>query len=164
MLKKLGYNVIDADRIAREVFEMKKDEIGRLFGTTDRKPIAAIIFTDPLKKKKLEGIMHPIINKIITEEANKLDWFDKRYFIEIPLFFENRDNYPFKKSVVAYAPRRLQMERLIKKRGLDANMASAMINAQISIEKKKNRSTWVIDNSGDIDRLEKNVEQFIRSI
>ncbi|MDR0746949.1 MAG: dephospho-CoA kinase [Helicobacteraceae bacterium] len=162
MLKEAGYNVIDADRISREVFKIKEDEIARFFDTTNRQQIAAIIFTDPRKKKKLEEIMHPTINSIIIEEAKKLELLNKRYFIEIPLFFENYGSYPFKKSVVVYAPRELQFKRLTKKRGLGADMANAMINAQISIEEKKKRSAW-IDNSGDIDRLQKNVEHFIRN-
>ena len=53
-LKMYGYKIIDADEISKKVFEEKKEEIKKLFNTTDRKEIRKIVFKDKEKLTLLE--------------------------------------------------------------------------------------------------------------
>ena len=48
-LKMYGYKIIDADEISKKVFEEKKEEIKKLFNTTDRKEIRKIVCKDKEK-------------------------------------------------------------------------------------------------------------------
>ena len=53
----------------------------------------------------------------------------------------------------------IQLERLIKREGLSEEEAMQRINAQMSIEKKRELATFVIDNSKDLANLQKECER-----
>ena len=89
-----GYTVIDADRIAHEVLAEQKEKIAEMFGETmikegnvDRKALGAVVFADPLKRKKLEQLLHPLIYEEIEAQAKTEDAKGRPYIVDIPLFF-----------------------------------------------------------------------------
>ncbi len=163
LLKLHGYRIIDADAIAHEVLVDKAQEVTALFGTADRTRLGAIVFADAAKRQALEAIVHPEIRRRILTRCEELEPLGVPYFVDIPLFFES-GAYPFKYSVVVYAPRKQQIARLKKERGYDEAEATRRIDTQLPIEEKKRRASWVIDNSGDIRHLTREVDQFIRKI
>jgi dephospho-CoA kinase len=69
--KMLGPKVISADRIGRDVFTSKKEEIRKLIGTTDRYKIREKVFSDKRLLLKFNKIMHPEMAERIKEEVNK---------------------------------------------------------------------------------------------
>jgi len=85
------------------------------------------------------------------------------YIIDIPLFFETK-NYPIKKVVLVYAPKDIQLSRLIKREGLSKEEAIKRIDSQIDIEKKKEKATYIIDNSKDFKYLQKEVDKFVEKV
>ena len=163
LLKLHGYRIIDADVIAHEVLVDKAGEVTALFGTADRGALGAIVFNDTGKRQALEAIVHPEIRRRILSRCEELEPLGVPYFVDIPLFFES-GAYPFGRSVVVYAPREQQMVRLYKERGYDEHEAIKRIDTQLPILEKKRRATWVIDNSGDIRHLTREVDQFVRKI
>jgi dephospho-CoA kinase len=78
---------------------------------------------------------------------------------DIPLLFETDDPGRFDAVVLVDAPAALRRERLIQSRGLRADEADAMIAAQMPADAKRSRSTYVIDNGGDLDLLEQRARQ-----
>ena len=165
ILTALGFGVIDADTIAHEVLDAQHETIGRMFGTglihgdrVDRKALGRIVFADNGKRRELETLLHPLIQQEIARQAAERDARQKPYFIDIPLFYE-RAAYPIERVVLVYAPRSLQITRLMTREGLSEAEALQRLDAQMDIEDKRHRATWVIDNTADLTRLQNECER-----
>jgi dephospho-CoA kinase len=72
---------------------------------------------------------------------------------DIPLLFEVMNPESFDAVVLVDAPIDVRRGRLMKLRQLDRAAAEAMMAAQLPADQKRSRSTYVIDNDGDFDRL-----------
>ncbi len=157
----LGYAIIDADTVAHRVLDEQAALIAEHFGSemlspdgrVDRKPLGAMVFADPEKLRELEGIVHPLIEQEIMHLAAAEETHRKPYLIDLPLFYE-RAVYPIEQVAVVYVPRALQMRRLMARGGLSEAEAHQRLDAQMDIEEKRLRATWVIDNTGDRAALE----------
>ncbi len=161
ILKKLGFEIIDADNIAHKVLNGQQKEIASLFGDSlvqdevvDRKALGKIVFSDEKKRKMLENLLHPLIYKAIERASLALDKKKEVYLIDIPLFFET-NRYPIEKSVVVYSPKEVQLERLMERDMMSQIDAQNRMDTQISIEEKMKKANYVIDNSGTLAQLER---------
>ena len=164
LLRLYGYTIIDADEVAHNELKKHYKEIKEMFGTTDRKEIGKIVFNDEAKRKKLENFLHPKIRESIMNEAKELEKFNIPYFIDIPLYFENGNYSNFNQIVVVYTPKEIQIKRLMDRNRIDQKEAENLINLQMDIEEKKQKATYLIDNSQDLKHLQKEVENFINKI
>ena len=173
LLKERGFSVIDADVIAHEQLEICKCEIVEVFkeqildeaGKIDRQKLGAIVFNDLKKLKILEQILHPKIKEEILSRATKLECLGQVYFVDIPLFFEKEDLYAeFKNVAVIYAPKELLLSRLMNRNGLKLEEAKARVELQMDIKQKRKKANFIIDNSGDKENLEHELEKFLRQI
>ena len=165
LLEASGFHIIDADEIAHKILDEQHQAIAEKFGETlvhegkvDRKALGAIVFSDNMKRKELEALLHPLIYDEIERLSIEQDRLGKPYFIDIPLFFENQ-RYPIKKSLVVYTTEEQQLERLMQREGYTKEEALNRIEAQIPVEKKRKLATYVIDNSGTLTQLEKECER-----
>lgn len=170
LLKLHGFLIIDADKIAHKLLDLNASKIEELFGTkyvenglVQRKELGKIIFSNEDNKLKLEALLHPLIKEEIIKESRVCEEQNKTYFIDIPLFFEKM-HYPIVKSVVVYTPKELQIERLIKRDNITKDEALLKISNQMDIEKKKELSTYIIDNSKDLKHLQNEVEKLIKGL
>ncbi len=161
-----GFRVIDADKIAHTLLDLSYSEIATLFGKeyidsehrVIRPKLGKLVFSNKEAKERLEKLLHPKIFREIEKESEKLDRFQFPYLIDIPLFFEN-GNYPIEKSIVVYAPKEQQIERIIKRNNFTREEAIKRIEAQMDIEEKRKLATYVIDNSKDLPHLQSEVER-----
>lgn len=166
-----GLRIIDADTIAHRILDENSSWVAEHFGTefissgskVNRPLLGKKIFADPEAKKELEDFLHPKIRAAIEEQSEKQDRLKYPYLIDIPLFFET-SSYPIKNSVVVYTPKTLQMERFMKRNGFSEEESLRRIESQMDIEEKKNRATWVIDNSSNLKHLQRECEQFVENI
>jgi len=162
-LKMFGYKIIDADLISKEVFEENKEKIREIFGTTDRKKLRNIVFNDKEKLGVLENIILPEVRERVLKLALKYEKDGVKYFVDLPLYFE-KQNYPeFDRVLVVYAPKNLQINRVMQRDGVREEQALSIINNQLDIELKKQKADYVIDNSKDLKHLQKEIEKFIRN-
>ncbi|MBT8343902.1 MAG: dephospho-CoA kinase [Sulfurovum sp.] len=165
LLEASGFHIIDADKIAHQILDEQHQAIADMFGEefvkeekVDRKALGAIVFTDSSKRRELEGLLHPLIYHEIERLSIDQDRLGKPYFIDIPLFFEG-GRYLIKKSLVVYATKEQQLERLMQREGYTKEEALNRIQAQISVEEKRKLASYVIDNSGTLTQLEKECER-----
>jgi len=166
-----GLRIIDADTIAHRILDENSSWVAEHFGTefissgskVNRPLLGKKIFADPEAKKELEDFLHPKIRAAIEEQSEKQDRLKYPYLIDIPLFFET-SSYPIKNSVVVYTPKTLQLERFMKRNGFSEEESLRRIESQMDIEEKKNRATWVIDNSSNLKHLQRECEQFVENI
>lgn len=155
-----GLTVIDADRVAHDILDREYKEIAKLFGdeyildsSVDRKRLGELIFSNKNEKRRLERLLHPLIYKEIERLAMIEEQSKKIYIIDIPLFFES-NRYPIKRSIVVYTPKEIQLKRLMKRDSSTKREALLRIESQMDIEIKKEKATYIIDNSQDFDALQ----------
>jgi dephospho-CoA kinase len=156
-----GFKIIDADKIAHLMLDLHHDKIAELFGSkyvtngeVNRKALGSLIFSDKKEKRRLEQLLHPLIFKEIEQQSIALDRLKKPYLIDIPLFFESKGRYPIKESIVVYTPPTIQLKRLMERDKSTNIEAQQRIDSQITIEKKRDLSTYLIDNSKDLKYLQ----------
>jgi dephospho-CoA kinase len=165
LLSLYGFRFIDADKITHQILDASSDKIADLFGSeyvaggkVDRAKLGKLVFADKVRRQELEALLHPLIYDEIARLSEEQDRFKKPYIIDIPLFFEG-DRYPIGKSIVIYAPREKQLERLMKRDGFSEEEALRRIDSQMDIEEKRKRATRVIDNSGDLKQLQQECDR-----
>ena len=163
-LKLYGYKIIDADKISKEIFEAKKDKIKEIFGTIDRKKIRKTVFNNKEKLKILEDLILPDVKKEVIARSKKLENDKVPYFVDLPLFFEKQNYKEFDKVLVIYAPKELQIKRVVNRDKVDEKNAKAILNNQIDIEEKKAKADFVIDNSKDLKHLQNEIEKFLKQL
>lgn len=170
LLRLYGLRVIDADAIAREALQAEAGRVAEIFGDryvvdgkVDRKALGALVFSDSEARKRLEELLHPKIREEIVRQSKEQDRLGGPYIVDIPLFFET-GAYPIERVVVVYAPREIQKRRLMEREGLSEAEAEARLGAQMDIEEKKRRATYVIDNSGNLKDLQRECERVFKEI
>ena len=166
-LKAYGFEVIDADAIAKEILPLHVTKVEALFGERvvrdgmiDRKALASLIFNDKNEREKLNAFLHPLIREEILKRSEELEVKKKPYIIDIPLYFES-EGYHCKVVVVVYAPIEVQRKRLMIRENFTKEEAQKRIDAQISIEEKKVMADFLINNSFDRKFLDEEIEKFV---
>ncbi|WP_339321807.1 dephospho-CoA kinase [Paenibacillus sp. FSL W8-0194] len=173
LLVNKGALLVDADAIAREVMLPGHPVLAAVAGhfgqaviledgTLDRKKLGDIVFRDPSQRKALNDITHPAIRKEIRGRMDDLqrEHPDKLVVVDIPLLYESGLEHMFERVMVVYAPEHVQLERLMRRNQLTAEEAAARIRSQMDIEEKKRKADIVIDNSGDAEETERQVDRF----
>lgn len=169
LLKLYGFSVIDADLIAHTHLKKEQEAIVKLFGEEileqgeiSRQKLGAIVFADAAKRATLESLLHPKIREEILREAQILEKREVPYFIEIPLFFEKQAHYAWiPRSLLVYAPKKLQKERIMARNKLTEEAALQRLSAQQEIETKRALATYIIENTGDLESLTRAIETLI---
>jgi dephospho-CoA kinase len=170
MLAARDATVIDADALAREAVLPGEPTLERVVqrfgagvllpdGTLDRSRLGAIVFADTNARRDLERITHPRIIELSQQRiAAGLASDTPLVAVDIPLLYEGERESTFPGVLVVYAPREVQIRRLRERNGLDEAAAQQRLDAQLPIDEKRRRATWVIDNSGDLDATERQVD------
>ena len=165
-----GMRVIDADSISHKILDDSYAWVEENFGSkyvdnskVNRKKLGELIFSNKDRKKILENFLHPKIREEIKKQSIKQDSFKFPYLIDIPLFFEN-SAYDIEESVVVYTPKDIQLQRYMKRDNYSEIESIKRIESQMSIDEKKQRATWVIDNSKNLKHLQQEVENFVEKI
>lgn len=176
IIKKNGFEVIDADEIGHEVLE--KDfiakQIGESFGdeflkqgSVDRARLSKYVFQNQEKIEILNSIMHQAIFDEINYRIKNST--DKVIFVDMPLYYEIENkllDYGFKSDEVwlVYVSKKIQIERLMKRDCITSEVALQKINSQIDIELKKDRADSIIENEKSLEELEERVNFLIKNI
>lgn len=175
IFKRLGAYVIDADSIVHQLYKQEhiKEKLKQIFTEDifdnnqdiDRKKVARIVFSDKTKRKVLEEIIHPEVNKYIDEWLNQIEKNnpDAVAIVSVPLMIETGSYKKYQKIILVYAPKELQIERLIKK-GYSYEEAVSRINAQMDIEEKLKYADYVIMNTSTLENLENQVKRVFDEI
>lgn len=172
MLTARGAVVVDADRLAREVilpgstgFDEVVARFGRAVleasGTVDRARLGAIVFADPQARAGLEEITHPRIRALMNERVQAaLDSPAPLVVADIPLLFEGGREVAFPETLLVYAPPQVQLRRLGTRDGIEGTAARLRLEAQLPIDSKCERATWVIDNGGSLEHTTAQVDSW----
>jgi dephospho-CoA kinase len=167
-LAERGAVVVDADRIAREVVMPGQPAFGAIVdrfgsgvvgsdGALDRAALAKVVFSDADARADLEKITHPAIQGEMARRMLEQAESDRVVVLDIPLLKERRDHMAG--VIVVDVPEETAIARLVAFRDFDEADARARVGAQISREARLAIADVVIDNSGDPDQLEPEIDR-----
>jgi len=162
-----GAVIVDADLIAREVVAPGTDGLAEIVeafgagvltpdGALDRVRLGDIVFADPDKLARLNAIVHPRVGARMRElEENAGQGVVVVH--DVPLITENGLAGGYDAVVVVDVPPRVQLDRLVRLRGMSREQAEARMAAQASREDRLAIATIVVDNSGSLAELDRQV-------
>jgi len=167
--EELGAAVVDTDRIAHELTRAGGAAIAgvrALFGDSaiaadgamDRKAVRERVFSDPDSKRRLEALLHPMIR---AESERQIAAATGPYVVHVvPLLVESADyRKRVQRVLVVDCPEALQVERVRARSGLTAAEVEAIVRSQASRAQRLAAADDVIDNSGTIAALQKQVRK-----
>jgi dephospho-CoA kinase len=173
LLKEKGFTVIDADVAARMVVQPGEEAYKKIVnafgkeillenGEINRPKLGDLVFRNEQKRLQLNSIVHPAVRKQMLLEKEKAIRNGKQTIIlDIPLLFESGLTWMVDKTIVVYVDGNIQLQRLMKRNGLDKEAAEIRISAQMSLEEKANKADAVINNNGTIAETKQQLEQII---
>ena len=179
-LRERGYPVIDLDVISREVIEYPEviDELVRNFGieilesqnnisgkkSISRNKLRQTVFKEEKKVSVLNSIMHPPIVEEMRRQVENLKKNYKTVFVEVQLLFEAKLEKEFDIIVLVYADKKTHLERVLKRDGRKEEEVQQIINAQMDMTEKRRLSNYIIENNGDSEMLDLEIEKFIKKL
>lgn len=162
-----GAVLIDADQISREMVEPGTSGLAEIVtefgpdvlladGSLNRPRLGEIIFGDPAMREKLNAIVHPRV-RARSQELEDAAEESAIVVQDVPLLTENNLVSLFDLVVVVDVPPRLQLDRLVKNRDMTREQAKSRIEAQASRADRLAIASIVIDNSGSLAELDRQV-------
>ncbi|ALC46655.1 Dpck [Drosophila busckii] len=162
-----GIPVVDADKIAREIVEPGEPcwkKIREVFGdevllpTKDlnRAVLGRLIFEDKELRGKLNQITHPAIHRKIYITVFKLFMAGHKWIVlDLPLLFETEILMDFMHKIITVScDSNKQLERLLARNELSEAEARKRVESQMPLEKKCEKSHFVVDNNGTVEQTE----------
>ncbi|MDD2541403.1 MAG: dephospho-CoA kinase [Desulfuromonadaceae bacterium] len=155
-----GVPVIDADQLARvavlpgsaaleQIISFFGREVLTHEGVLDRKRLGEIIFSDPIKRRRLESILHPEIQKRAEEcIAQTAQAGHQRVIYMAPLLIETGASNRMDDIWVVTVRPEIQLERLMQRDSISIEQAQRIISSQMPLSEKERYGSVVIDNSG----------------
>jgi len=169
---RLGATVVDTDRIARELTAAGGAALAPLrkifdeshfdaTGAMDRAKMRAVVFADPILREKLEALLHPMIR---AESERRIAAAAGPYVVfAVPLLIESGDyRSRVDRVAVVDCAEELQLARVRQRSALPDEEIRRIIAAQVPREKRRAAADDLIDNSGSIDALHKQVAELHR--
>lgn len=168
MFAQQGIVVVDTDEISRRLTGPGGDAMGPLAhafgaeyvtaeGALDRGAMRRRVFSDPLARMKLEGILHPMI---MVHSLRALQQAQGPYaLLVVPLLFESERYLALvARSLLIDCEETLQVERVVRRSGLSAQEVRAIMAAQLPRGERRALADDIIENNGSLDELRLQVE------
>jgi dephospho-CoA kinase len=167
--------VIDADRIGHDALrdpDVRRQIVERWGrgllddqGEIVRRRLGRIVFADDAERRALEAIVHPWIGRRIVEEITAAQAeVDSRFILlDAAIMLEAGWHAACDKLVFVDAPRPLRLERVARQRRWTATDVEARERAQLPLTEKAARADHVLDNSGTLEDLERQVDDLLRT-
>lgn len=160
VLRELGYQVLDADELAKKQLEIGESgylKVLESFGTQllksdktiDRSKLAKVVFNNKHELLKLENIVHPLIQRqiqIIKNDSEKHG--EKILFYDVPLLFEKNMQNSFDEIILVVADNEVQMQRIQERNNWTKEEIKKRLESQMPLDQKKLKSKFIIDNNG----------------
>ena len=162
LLEARGWPVLDADQYARDALapntaasQAVAHHFGAAVGTAadlDRKALGRIVFSDAEERRWLETLVHPVVRDRFQQELVRHSQAPV-VVLMIPLLFETGLEALCSEVWLVDCEPQQQLERLMRRSGLNQADAQARLAAQWPLSRKRPLADRVIDNRGSADAL-----------
>lgn len=171
-LKNYGISIIDADIISRQIYEYEDmvKTIEKNFPTAvkdnkvDRKELGSIVFSDKEKLKLLNSLTHEKIKEIVKKHLKECEERKQIGLVDAALLYEAGFDTMVDRVILVYCDLEEEVRRVMSRDGLSKEEAMKRINSQMSQAEKLKRADYVVDNSGDLEELNKNIKKLLTVI
>ena len=169
LLQALGAVIINADTVGHEAYKPNSEswhEVVKAFGEEilqpngeiDRPKLGKIVFSDPEQLTRLNQIMHPRMAGMVAEELERLRSKGVPVaVVEAALLFEAGWDYLVDEVWATDTPVDTVIDRLKARNGMSAEEVLKRIDSQMDRSERLARAQVVVDNSGDVEALERAV-------
>jgi dephospho-CoA kinase len=177
VFNRLGAMVLDADTVAREVvlpgrsaWTKLRQTLGSEFfcpdGNLNRRRLRKLIFSDPIKRRQVNAIVHPEVMREINRKYQHLSAVapDMVFLVDVPLLLEVGAAGRFDRVLVVYAAEDVQIDRLMRRDGLSRREANQALGVQTPLREKVKLADFVIDNNGTLKETQAQVEKVWREL
>lgn len=177
ILKNMGYVVIDADDISREVCKTGTPLLRLLVkefgidiicdnGTLDRKKLADIAFASRQGTRRLNELVQTAILVNALEKLNRMRLAGDVpiCFFDVPMLFEAGWHRYTDEVWLITAPEKTRLSRVVHRDKSRREEVLARMRLQMSDEEKAALSDVILDNSGTEEDLRKQVEAALSEI
>lgn len=179
MLRELGATVLDADAVYHELIAPQGGQASPLAqavasafpgvlrpdGTLDRAELGRRVFSDAAARQRLGAITHPAVAMEVGRRSQALAASGLPVLIyDVPLLYENGLDAGMDGVIVVWVSRASQRERLCARDGLTPTEAEQRLSAQLPLDRKRDRATWVIDNEGTLEDTRAQVQRLWREL
>jgi dephospho-CoA kinase len=173
MLIAAGFKVIDADLVAKQVLnnypqilDTVRSEFGEGFfdwrGEFRRKEFGNHIFRFPKQRIKYEAIIIPYIIKEVNLAFDRYEENGEALVVlDAPTLIENNLHKEMDYVILVWADNNTQIQRVKSRDKVSNADAISRVNAQMSLEEKKEYTNILIDNNGELAKTQKQVEDII---
>lgn len=162
-----GVRVVDADRLVHalvgpggEAVPALVETFGREVlgedGGLDRPEMRRRAFGDAATRRRLEGILHPMVRTRLDAEARAAD--GPYVLLVIPLLVETGMQEELDHVIVVDCPKSKQRERLVERDGISPELAERMLDSQTGRAERLAAADTVIDNSAGLEDLGERIE------
>jgi len=171
ILKKQGCYIHHADRAARELMSPGRPAwraVVRHFGsrilypdgTINRPRLGQVVFSHQAEREFLNRLIHPLVlaRKKRTIRRLEKSGRHKIFVSEAALTIESGFLPFYDKTILAYCPEKIQVQRLMARDGLSRREARKRIRSQMPAAEKLKYADYVIDTSGSLDETERQTE------
>lgn len=165
-----GFHVIQADQVAKCLMQPGKEAYGAVAqylgpsvlmedGSLNRTVMADIIFHDPVKRRRVDELTHPLVWKAAMEEAMAAK--EGRVALEAAIpSKEFRDKC--REMWYVYTSKDNRMKRLGEKRGYTDELTLGIMENQVTDEVFRGYSDEVIDNNGSLEQTRVQIEALLK--
>lgn len=176
MLKNMGCAVHDSDRVVAYALSPKGnayEEVALTFPECwDKKRrvikksvLADIVFSDDEKRRKLEGILHPIVRASQKKFAQSQERLGKKIIVfDIPLLFETGAQKRFDYTICVSAPYHIQRRRVLSRKNMTANKFHSILSIQIQDKIKQRLANYTVQTGMGMAYSHRQLKQIMRDI
>ena len=171
-----GARVISGDQLGHEALR-QPDTIARVVarfgpevldgrGNVDRRRLGALVFADPARRRALEDLVFPWIERRFAEEvaAARADPGVRVIVFDAAVLLEAGWNRWCDAVIYVHAPRDVRLDRLARQRGWTAKEVEARESAQLPLTEKVTRADYAVDNSGPPEELDRQVHSLLLTL
>jgi dephospho-CoA kinase len=167
-----GVPVHDADSVVHRLYDREAAAaIEAAFpGTTaggkvDRDKLAARVLGDSAALKRLEAIVHPLVQeaerRLLAQAESR---GEKVAVLDIPLLFETGGEERVDAVVVVSAPPDVQRSRALERPGMTVDKLDAILAKQMPDDEKRRRADFVVDTSRGFEAARADVRAILDAV
>jgi dephospho-CoA kinase len=134
-------------------------------GILNRGLLGQQVFADKTALKKLEAIMHPMVQEERVKFFEQAEKDGKKFVVlDIPLLFETGGDQACDKIIVVSAPYDVQKKRVLERKGMSEEKFEDILAKQTPDNEKRRKADFIIDTDQGFDHARKQVQQVIETI
>lgn len=172
LLAEHGAVIVDYDQLSRNVVAVGSEGLRQVVetfgekvlsedGSLNRPALGAIVFADPAARRRLEGIIHPLVEEAARRVDEEACAADEQVVVvhDIPLLVETGRADEFDTVVVVDVDPAEQVRRVVERDGRSEEDAWSRIRAQASRQERLDVADVVIDTGCSLEDLPHEVDR-----